>query len=191
MDNLRAILLPPAPANLWVRELWDDIGSEVLPAVTPFYDTSSSAGFNSTAPWIANQAETNNCRIMGFRGGFGNEPQVGATTVGLPGTLDGSDGCLVQENNSFNFIGGGNSFWTDGDFMTRQLSAGNFINFQAKGEYWFSMTIANDPTSLYGQYVVFPGSGWLGIGFADVSTTNDNFVAIGVTGPNAYIAQPM
>ena len=44
---------------------------------------------------------------------------------------------MVQQNNGFNFTGGGNSFWTAGDFMTRHLTPVNFINFQAVGEYWF------------------------------------------------------
>ena len=186
MDNLRATPLPPAPANLWVRELWDDLGSELIPANTAVFDDSSSAGF-AVSPWTVNPAETNNSSIMAFRGGFFNEPLVGANTMGLPGTLDGSFGSMVQENNGFSFTGGGDSFWSAGDFMTRQLSPGNFINFQAQGEYWFTMTIANSPTSLDGQFVTFPASGWMGIGFADGSTTNDNYVAIGVTGPNVFI----
>jgi hypothetical protein len=186
IDNLQVTKIPQVQANLWVRELWDDLGTEKDPASTSVYDNSSSAGFD-VLPWVPNPAETNNCSIMAFRPGFNNEPLVGASTMGLPGSLDGSFGCLVQQNNGFNFVGGGNSFWTAGDFLTRQLNTGNYINFQAQGEYWFSMTIANDPTSLDGQYVTFPASGWMGIGFADGSTTNANFVAIGVTGPNVYI----
>ena len=120
---------------------------------------------------------------MAFRPGFPNESSV---LMGLPGSLDGSDGCMLQENNGFNFIGGGNSFWTDGDFMTRQLMPNNFINFQAVGEYWFSMTIANSTASLDAQYVTFPSSGAGGIGFADGTTTNADFVAVGVTGLNVY-----
>jgi hypothetical protein len=188
IDNLRATVLPPTPTtNLWVRELWDDQGAEAIPAKTAVLDDSSSAGFSSSIPWAVNPAETNNCSIMAFRGGFNNEPLVGANTMGLPGSLDGSFGCMVQENGGFNFTGGGNSFWSAGDFMTRQLSPDNFINFQAKGEYWFMMTIANAPTSLDGQFVTFPASGWMGIGFADGSTTNDNYVAMGVTSFNVFI----
>jgi hypothetical protein len=188
IDNLRATVLPPTPTtNLWVRELWDDQGAEAVPANTAVFDDSSSAGFASSVPWAVNPAETNNCSIMAFRGGFNNEPLVGDSKMGLPGTLDGTFGCMVQDNGGFSFTGGGKSFWTAGDFMTRQLSPGNFINFQAKGEYWFMMTIANAPTSLDGQFVTFPASGWLGIGFADGSTTNDNYVAIGVTSFNVYI----
>src|SRR5208283_2958038 len=97
MDNLRATLLPPpAPANLWVRELWDDLSSDEVPALTTVTDDSSSVGFAST-PWIVNPAETNNCKIMAFRPGFPNEPLVGANTIGLPGTLDGTFGCMVQD----------------------------------------------------------------------------------------------
>ena len=52
---------------------------------------------------------------------------------------------MVQQNNGFSFFPGcgAPSFWTDGDFMTRQLAPNDYINFQAVGEYWFSMTIAN------------------------------------------------
>jgi len=182
IDNLRATLLPPAPAQLSVRELWDDLGSEEIPANTAVGDDSSSVGFDAT-PWTVNPSETNNCKLMAFRAGFGNE---GSILMGLPGSLDGTTGAMLQENNGFNFIGGGGSFWTDGDFMTRQLTPGNFINFQAVGEYWFSMTIANSTASLDAQYVTFPASGAGGIGFADGTTTNANFVAVGVSGLNVY-----
>ena len=183
VDNLQATLQPPAPAQLWVRELWDDLGSgEKIPATTSVGDDSSSAGFAAT-PWVVNPAETTNCELMAFRPGFPNESSV---LMGLPGTLDGSDGCMLQENNGFNFIGGGNSFWTDGDFMTRQLTPNGYINFQAAGEYWFSMTIANSTSSLDANYVTFPASGAGGIGFADGTTTNADFVAVGVTGLNVY-----
>ncbi len=183
MDNLRAALLPPAPAQLWVRELWDDLGSgDEIPAGATVGDDTSSAGFAST-PWVVNPADTNSCKLMAFRPGFGNE---GSVLMGLPGSLDGTTGCMVQQNNGFNFTGGGNSFWTDGDFMTRQLTPNGYINFQAAGEYWFSMTIANSISSLDAQYVTFPASGAGGIGFADGTTTNADFVAVGVTGLNVY-----
>ena len=187
IDNLRATLLPPAPANLSIRELWDGLSGELIPAHATVTDNSSSSGFASGAPWVVNPAETNNCGLMAFRPGFANDAVAGGNTMGLPTTLDGSSGCMVQENSGFNYVGGGNSFWTAGDFMTRQLNADQFINFQAVGEYWFSYTIANAPTSLYGQYVTFPASGWGGVGFADGIDTNANFVAVGVSGLNVYI----
>jgi hypothetical protein len=183
IDNLRATLVPPVPAQLSIRELWDDLGSgEEIPAIKTVTDDSSSVGFSAT-PWIVNPAETNNCELMAFRPGFGNE---GSILMGLPGSLDGTTGCMLQENNGFNFTSGGNSFWTDGDFMTRELTPDNYINFQATGEYWFSMTIANSTASLDAQYVTFPASGAGGIGFADGTTTNANFVAVGVSGLNVY-----
>jgi hypothetical protein len=185
IDNLRATLLPPAPANLWVRELFDDLGSDAQPALTSVMDDSSSVGFAAN-PWIVNPAEPNNCELMAFRQGFGNEPLIGSATMGLPGSLDGSFGSMVQQNNGFNFTGGGNSFWTAGDFMTRDLTPVNYINFQAAGQYWFEMTVANSTSSLDAQYVTFPASGAGGIGFADGDTTNADFVAIGVTGLNVY-----
>lgn len=75
--------------------------------------------------------------------------------------------------------------------MTRQLTPDRYINFQAAGEYWFSVTIANKPWdgaggSLFSQYVTFPASGWGGLGFANGDTTNADFVAIGATGLNVY-----
>ena len=180
--------------TLFVRELWDDISGEQIPASTntPIADNPSSLGFAAT-PWEANPAELLNCQLMAFRPGFANEPVAGALTMGLPCTLDGSYGCMVQENNGFNFFPDANqgSFWSSGDFLTRQLNPACYINFQAVGEYWFSMTIANQPWdgssgSLDSQYVTFPASGWGGLGFADGETTNADFVAIGVSGLNVY-----
>ena len=109
--------------------------------------------------------------------------------MGLPGTLDGSFGCMVQENYGFSFFPGpgGPDFWSDGIFMTRELAPNNYINFLAVGEYWFSMIIANSTNSLDAQYVTFPASGAGGIGFADGSTTNADFVAVGVTGPDLFL----
>jgi len=182
------------PQTLFVRELWDGISDEQIPANTntPIADNSSSRGF-AAAPWVANPAELRNCQLMAFRPGFPNEPVAGALAMGLPCTLDGSYGCMVQENNGFNFFPNANqgSFWTSADFLTRQLNPACYINFQAGGEYWFSMAIANRPWdgstgSLYSQYVTFPASGWGGLGFADGETTNADFVAIGVSGLNVY-----
>jgi hypothetical protein len=189
LDNLRAGQLPPAQASLWVRELWDDLGGELIPAHTQVTDNSSSVGFASGVPWVVNPAETNNCALMAFRPGFNNDPEVGQNTMGLPSTLDGNSGCLLQENGGFSFFPGAGaaSFWTSGDFMTRGLDPSGFINFNAVGEYWFEMTIANSTTSLDAQYVTQPATGAGGIGFADGGDTNANFVAVGVTGLNVLI----
>ena len=161
---------------------------EALPANTTVKDDSSSAGFDSASAWVVNPAETVNCALMGFEISA-IESMVGANTMCLPTTLDGSSGCMVQENGGFCFFPGTGvgSFWTAGDFMTRQLTPGNYINFQAAGEYWFTMTIANAPTSHYGQYVTQPATGAGGIGFADGSTTNADFVAVGVSGLNLFL----
>jgi hypothetical protein len=187
-DNLRVGLLPPTAANLWVRELWDDQGVEALPANTTVKDNSSSAGFDPASAWVVNPAETVNCALMGFRN-FANDAMVGASTMCLPTTLDGSSGCMVQENGGFSFFPGTGvgSFWTAGDFMTRELTSGNYINFQAAGEYWFTMTIANGTGSLDAQWITQPATGAGGIGFADGSTTNADFVAIGVSGLNLFL----
>ena len=187
IDNLRLTEISQAQGALWVRELWDDLNSEEIPATTTVTDDSSAAGFAPT-PWVVNPAETNNCKIMAFRPGFGNDNVVGALKMGLPTTLDGSSGCLLQENTGFNFFPGAGqpSFWTCGDFMTRQLTPAGYINFQAAGEYWFSMTISDSTASEDAQYVTFPASGWAGLGFADGPTTNADFVAVGVTGLNVY-----
>jgi hypothetical protein len=189
MDNLRAGLLPPAQANLWVRELWDDLPGQETPATATVTDDSSSVGFMGGDPWVVNPAETNNCALMAFRPGFGNEPEVGQATMGLPGTLDGSFGSLVQQNNGFSFFPGAGAptFWTAGDFMTRALNPACYINFNATGEYWFAMTIANSTASLDAQYVTDPATGAGGIGFADGDTTNANFVAVGVTALNLLL----
>ena len=192
MDNLRATLLPPAPAGLWVRELWDDMSGDVIPANKAVTDDSSSVGFAGSAPWITNPNESgigatpNNCQLMAFRGNQFNFE--GSVIMGLPGSLDGTYGCLVQQNNGFGFFPASNgpSFWTEGDFMTRQLAPNNFINFQAVGEYWFAMTIGNSTSSGDAQYVVDPASGGGGFGFADGDTTAADYVAVGVTGLNLY-----
>ncbi len=187
IDNLRLTKIPQVQGSLWVRELWDDLKGEEIPATTSVGDNTSSVGF-TTDPWVVNPAESNNCQLMAFRPAFPNEPLAGALTMGLPGSLDGTFGSLLQENNGFNFqpAAGQPSFWTAGDFMTRSLAPSGYINFQAAGEYWFAMSIANSPNSLDGQYVTFPASGWGGIGFADGTTTNSDYVAIGVSGLNVY-----
>ncbi len=192
IDKLQVTKIPQVQGNLWARELWDDISGELIPARTAVSNNSSSVGF-TTDPWAVNPAETNNCALMAFRPGFNNDPVAGALTIGLPSSLDGSFGCLVQENSGFSFFPNATqgSFWSAGDFMTRPLAPGGYINFQAKGEYWFTIQIANKPWdgssgSLYAQYVTFPSSGWGGIGFANGDTTNADFVAIGATGLNVY-----
>ncbi len=185
IDNLRLTKIPQVPAKLFVRELWDDYSTDLQPALTSVGDNSSSAGF-TTAPWVGNPAETpTNTQLMAFRTGFPNESSI---LMGLPGSLDGTTGAMVQQNNGFDFLAGAGAptFWTAGDFLTRQLGVNNYINFQAAGEYWFSMTIANATNSLDAQYVTFPASGAGGIGFADGTSTNADFVAIGVTGLNLY-----
>ena len=194
LDNLRVGLMPPTPANLFVRELWDDQLSEAIPANTTVKDNSSSAGFDSASAWVVNPAETVNCALMAFRNlGNSTESTVGANTMCLPTTLDGTGGSMVQDNSGFSFFPGTGvgSFWTAGDFMTRELTSGNYINFQAAGEYWFTMTIANSPASHNGQYVTQPATGAGGIGFADGSTTNADFVAVGVSGLNLFLGPGM
>ncbi|MGA2750510.1 MAG: hypothetical protein ABSG59_17195 [Verrucomicrobiota bacterium] len=183
-DDLQATLLPPTAAALWVREAWDDVPAEEFPATQTITNGPSSAGFAAAAPWVANPDEsTADAKLMAFRPGFSeNQP------IGLPSSLDGTLGCLVQENNNFSFFPTSStqgSFWSD-DFITRQLAANNFINFQAKGEYWFSMTIGNSTSSGDSIYVVDPASGGGGIGFADGNNTNADFIAVGVTGNNIY-----
>lgn len=187
IDNLRVTETPQVQGSLFVRELWDDLPAEEIPAKTTVADNTSSTGF-TTDPWMVNPAESNNCALMAFRPGFPNEVTIGASKMGLPTTLDGSSGAMLQENNGFNFLPGTNqpTFWTSGDFMTRALGPGGYINFQAAGEYWFAMSINNSTASLDAQYVTFPASGWGGIGFADGTTTNSDFVAVGVTGLNVY-----
>ena len=119
IDNLRLTKIPQVQGSLWVRELWDDLKGEEIPATTSVGDNTSSVGF-TTDPWVVNPAESNNCQLMAFRPAFPNEPLAGALTMGLPGTLDGTFGSLLQENNGFNFqpAAGQPSFWTAGDFMT-------------------------------------------------------------------------
>jgi len=192
-DNLRVNKIAQTQANLWVRELWDGLGSDKIPANVTAKDYSSSAGFSADDPWVVNAAETANCTLMAFRTLSTDEPLAGDLKFGLPTSLDGTFGSLVQENGGFSYFPGegGKSFWTDGDFMTRLLKPECYINFNAVGEYWFAVAIANKPWdgsvgSLYSQYVVFPSSGWGGIGFANGDSTNADFVAIGATGLNVY-----
>lgn len=189
INNLNLTEIPQVESSLWVRELWDDLPGEELPSYKQVTNNTSSVGFSATDPWIVNQAEITNCQLMAFRSGFANDPLVGASAMGLPGTLDGTYGCLVQENNNINFFptGAQGTFWSDGDFMTRLLNPNNYINFGATGEYWFAMSISDGTGSLDAQYVTFPSSGWGGFGFADGTTTNSDFVAVGVTGLNVWL----
>ena len=114
IDNLRVTKIPQVQGNLWVRELWDDIGSgELIPSRTPVASNPSSTWALQLIHGRSAPAETNNCALMAFRPGFPNEPVVGSTTIGLPCTLDGSFGCMVQENSGFSFFPTtGGSFWT-------------------------------------------------------------------------------
>lgn len=195
LDNLIINLVSPTSGKLWARELFDGLGSDQIPANVSVTNLSSTVGLSADAPWVVNPDETENSELMAFRTLSTDEPVVGSLTMGLPTTLDGTFGCLVQENSGFSFFPGeeGSTFWTDGDFMTRLLEPEGYINFQAEGEYWFSMTLANKPWddssqsgSLFSQYVVFPSSGWGGLGFANGGTTNAEYVAIGVTGLDVY-----
>ena len=188
IDNLRVTATTPVQGALWVRELWDDLSaSELIPTVTAVSNDTSSVGFTSN-PWVVNPSETNNCRIMAFRAGFGNDVTAGSLFMGLPSTLDGSSGAMLNENAGFNFQPGAGqpTFWTSGDFMTRALNPNCYIDCRAAGDYWFTFSFSNGTNSLDAQYVTFPASGWGGIGFADGSDTNANFVAVGVTGLNVY-----
>jgi hypothetical protein len=187
LDNLQATSLGPLqPAQLWVRETFDDHGpNEVYPAVTPYSNDVSSVGFNAGTPWVTNpekNAQTNDL-LMAIRGYPDYSFPVGPDTMGLPSSLDGDSGAFVQDN-SFDGKAGG-TLWSDGDFMTRQLSPNEFINFNLEGEYWFAMTIGQVYNSQYSGDI--PASGAGGIGFADGSDTNADFVGIGVTGTNVYL----
>ncbi len=186
INNLEATEIPAVQGSVWVRELWDDLPGEEIPAEKPVTNDTSTVGFVSSDPWMVNPADTTNGELMAFRAGFANDPESSGDIIGLPGTLDNTSGSLVQENSGFGF-GGGNSFWDDGDFMTRPLDPSEYINFNAVGEYWFAATLGNSTTGVDAQYVTFPASGWAGLGFADGGTTNADFVAIGVSGLNVYI----
>jgi len=195
LDNLRATSSGPLqPAKLWVRETWDDHGSsEVYPTVTRYTNDISSVGFDASAPWVTNPRESGllvgtnttptNTLVMAIRGYPDFTFPVGPDTMGLPSSLDGHSGAVVEDN-SFDGHSGG-TLWSDGDFMTRQLSPNNFIDFSVEGEYWFAMTIGQEFDAQYSGDVSASGAG--GIGFADGSDTNANFVAIGVTGTNVYL----
>jgi hypothetical protein len=196
LDNLRATTLgPPQSAQLWVRETFDDHGtSEVYPAVTPYSNDVSSVGFNPTTPWVTNPRESGltvgtnatpaNTYLMAIRGYPDFSFPVGPDTMGLPSSLDGDSGALVEDN-SFDNTSKPHSLWTAGDFMTRQLTPNEFINFNVEGEYWFAMTIGQVFDAQYSGDI--PASGAGGIGFADGSDTNADFLAIGVTGTNVYL----
>jgi hypothetical protein len=196
LDNVRYTPIPPAAAQLAVRELWDDIssGPDLNPTATPVGDDSSSLGFVSADPWVPNPAQNgsvagtpDNTQLMQFRGAGFESSFEGAVNMGLPGSLDGTEGFCVQQNGAFSFFPGAGSpsYWTAGDFMTRPLAPNNYINFQAVGEYWFEMTVQDYSSD--SQYVEFPSSGGCGIGFADGSTTNADFVAVGLTPLNLYL----
>ncbi|MGW8181273.1 MAG: hypothetical protein ACWGQW_21290, partial [bacterium] len=63
-DNLRLSMIPQVEADLWVRELWDSIPQEQIPADEEVTDNSSSTGFSATDPWVVNPAEIDNCGLM-------------------------------------------------------------------------------------------------------------------------------
>ena len=168
IDNLRATVLPPAPAQLAVRELWDDIAAEQNPTAASITDNTSSLGFVSASPWVPNPAESglngtvNNTGLMEFRPGFYFEEL--SLDMGLPGSLDGTGGCMVQENGGGGFYlpaTGGGSFWTSGDWMTRPLAPNNYINFKAVGEYWFSMSVQEFLVGFTIRYIPLFGRLWL------------------------------
>jgi hypothetical protein len=181
-DALQANLLPPAPAQLWVRETWDNDAAGLYPAFQSVTNNVSSVGFDPASPWITNPDESGggkptNTTLLSIRS-F-PEPD----TMGLPSTLNGTICALNQDNG-----GGGHgltTLWTAGDYMTRQLDPNNFINFQAEGEYWFAMTIGQVFDQQYSGDIPSAGAG--GIGFADGISSNADFVAIGVTGTNVYL----
>jgi hypothetical protein len=158
------------------------------PANTTVKDNSSSAGFDPALAWVVNPAETVNCALMGFRN-FANDPMVEPARCACPARLTGPPAAWSRKTAASVSSRAPESvvFWTAGDFMTRELTSGNYINFQAAGEYWFTMTIANARTSLNAQWVTQPATGAGGIGFADGSTTNADFVAIGVSGLNLFL----
>ena len=70
----------------------------------------SSEGFVSTAPWIPNPLESgigatpDNTQLMQFRTGFYSFES--AVNMGLPGSLDATGGCMVQQNNNISFFPG-------------------------------------------------------------------------------------
>jgi hypothetical protein len=194
LDNLRATSLGPLePAQLWVRETFNDNLTEIFPARTPFFGEIASVGFDPITPWVTNPRESGllvgtnttptNTTLMAVRGNPDFGFPVGPDTMGLPSALDGISGALVQDNSGGGF--GLTTLWTDGDFMTRQLSPNNFINFSVEGEYWFAMTVGMLYDAEYSGDI--PASGAGGIGFANGSDTNANFIAIGITGTNVYL----
>jgi hypothetical protein len=194
LDNLRATSLGPIePAQLWVRETFNDNLTEIFPARTPFSGDIASVGFNPSTPWVTNPRESGlligtnttptNTTLLAVRGNPDFDFPVGPDTMGLPSALDGISGAVVEDNGGGGY--GLTTLWTAGDFMTRQLSPNNFINFNVEGEYWFAMTIGQEYDAQYSGDI--PASGAGGIGFADGSDTNAGFIAIGVTGTNVYL----
>lgn len=191
IDNLRVTKIPQVQTALAVRELWDDLPGDQNPTATSVTDNTSSLGFDSSSPWVPNPLESgigstpDNTQLMQFRTGFYFEES--AVNMGLPGSLDGTGGAMVQQNNNISFFPAtlGGSFWTSGDWMTRALSTANYINFSAVGEYWFTATVQEYSSD--SQYVTLPSSGGCGFGFADNTNANANFVAIGLTPPNLYL----
>jgi hypothetical protein len=194
LDNLRVTSLGPIqPAQLWVRETFNDNAAEIFPARTALSNETASVGFNAATPWVTNPRESGlligtnttptNTTLMAVRGNPDFSFPAGPDTMGLPSALDGISGALVQDNSGGGY--GLTTLWTSGDFMTRQLAPNEFINFNVEGEYWFAMTIGQVFDGQYSGDIQASGAG--GIGFSDGPDTNADFVAIGVTGTNVYL----
>jgi hypothetical protein len=193
MDNLRVTPLasPPAPvaANLNVRETWDDYNKigDLYPAKQTVTNNVSSLGFVATAPWLTNPLESGlngtptNTTIMSIRSFFA-EPLL----MGLPANLDGTTVALVEDNSGG--PGGLTTLWSSGDWMVRPLAQTNAIDFNAEGEYWFSMTVGQLFDAQFSGDISASGAG--GIGFSDGANPNAGFVAIGITGTNLFLGPP-
>lgn len=175
--------LATAHASQTVRESWDDMNllGSLYPANQSVTNDPSSVGFVASSPWITNPAEHANNTLLSIRDFF-PEPWV----YGLPPNYDGTTVALCQDNS---FPGGaGGSLWTSGDWMVRQLQPSSQVNFNANGEYWLELHVGFVFDAQYAGDI--PASGAGGIGFADGTTTNAHFVAIGVTGTNLFLGPP-
>lgn len=185
---LSGVVLTSASATLAkqiVRETWDGfyaIGN-LYPANDIVTNSESSIGFLASSPWITNPAQHDNNTLISIRSFFPED-----WNYGLPPSYSGTAAGVCQDN-SFPGASGPHSLWTDGDWMVRQLSSESSIDFNAEGEYFLAVHVGMDQG--FAQYVgALAGTGAGGMGFADGTTTNANYVAIGVTGTNVFLGPP-
>jgi hypothetical protein len=168
-----------ASATQLVRELWDG-GSGQHPIDGVVSNDMSTLGLNPNTTWMASPAGNTSLRFDNWNLDW----EIGDSGTLLPPTANGNGGLLA-------YYGGNGNMETTltnpvtslpyGDYSsqcyaTRALSTNAYINFQANGTYYFSVTFIGG-----GGYNWWSGDMAGGIGLASSSATNADFVGFGWT----------